>query len=82
MRVWNYFYRSDDYDKKPFDNEAGDFTSGDERDDCEAESYLSHGGNIGDNQEDFQSHPLNNVYYKKDRSQPTLNCLEERGLIQ
>lgn len=80
--MWEYFYSSDDYDKKPFDNEDGDFTPTDPTDDCEAESYLKHGGDYDDDQEYFQSHPLNNVYYKKDQSQPTITCLKERGLIQ
>lgn len=82
IRMWEYFYSSDDYDKKPFDNEDGDFTPNDPNDDCEAESYLKHGGHLYDEQEDFQSHPLNNVYYKKDMSQPTIRCLKEKGLIQ
>lgn len=79
--MWEYFYSSSDYDKKPFDNEDGEFTPNDPNDDCEAESYLKHGGDYGDDQEYFQSHPLNNVYYKKDQSQPTITCLKERGLI-
>jgi len=82
IRMWNYFYRSSDYIKKPFDNEDGEFTPGNESDDCEAESYLDHGGNWrGDDQEYFQSHPLNNVYYKANKSQPTISCLRENGLI-
>ena len=79
--MWEYFYSSDDYDKKPFDNKDGEFTPNDPNDDCEAESYINHGGGYGDDQEYFQSHPLNNVYYKKDQSQPTIACLKERGLI-
>lgn len=81
IRMWEYFYSSGDYDKKPFDNEDGDFTPNDPNDDCEANSYLKHGGDYDDDQEYFQSHPLNNVYYKKDQSQPTIACLKERGLI-
>ena len=81
IRMWEYFYSSDDYDKKPFDNENGEFTPNDPNDDCEAESYLKHGGDYGDDQEYFQSHPLNNVYYKKDQSQPTIRCLREMKLV-
>ena len=80
--MWQYFFSSGDYDKKPFDNEDGDFTPNDPTDDCEAKSYLEHGGEYGDEQEYFQSHPLNNVYYKKDQSQPTIACLKARGLFQ
>ena len=79
--MWEYFYSSDDYDKKPFDNEDGDFTPDDPSDDCESDSYLKHGGYWDDDKEEFQSHPLNNVYYKKDQSQPTINCLKEKSLV-
>ena len=79
--MWEYFYSSDDYDKKAFDNEDGDFTPNDPNDDCAAESYLKHGGYWDDDKEEFQSHPLNNVYYKKDQSQPTIACLKEKGLV-
>ena len=81
IRMWEYFYSSDDYDRKPFDNEDGGFTPNDPNDDCEANSYLKYGGSWDDDQEYFQSHPLNNVYNKKDQSQPTIRCLREKGLV-
>jgi len=79
--MWEYFFSSDDYDKKPLDNEDGEFTPSDPTDDCEADSYLRHGGYWDDDKEEFQSHPLNNVYYKKDQSQPTIACVKEMGLV-
>lgn len=81
VRIWNYFYKSSDYTKKPLDNEGGEYTS-DPIDDCEDGSFLEYGGSRDDNMEDFQSHPLNNVYVKKDKSLSTYKCLSDIGRIK
>ena len=91
-RNWEYFKNSEDYEKKLLDTAGGHFTDPD-IDDCTSNSWVPHMDNepqdaytsqewLYDYKEDFQASPLNTVYYKKDQSQPTINCLKERGLIE
>lgn len=86
IRNWKYFKRSTDYEKKPLDDKKGTYTPDDSEDDCDAGSYFEHGGSLFANEnpvpkEYFQEHPLNNVYIKKDKTQPTLKCIEQNGLV-
>ena len=83
IRNWNYFYSSNDYIKKPLDTKSGSYTD-DPSDDCAAESYRDYDLSswtheiyaTGLSKEQFQAHPLNNVFVKKDQSQPTITCLQ------
>jgi len=86
IRNWKYFKKSPDYEKKPLDDKKGTYTPDNSEDDCDAGSYFEHGGSLFANEnpvpkEYFQKHPLNNVYIKKDFTQPTLECLKANGLI-
>ena len=78
VRNWNYFSRSTDYWKKPLDNIDGDYTPDKEYDDCASGSHYAHGGD----EDNFQSHPLNQVVVKKDQSKPTHECLGQMGRIR
>lgn len=82
FRNWKYFMKSTDYIKKPLDNGKGELTPDIAEDNCSSGSYYEHGGSmfIGD-VEYFRRHPLNQLIVKKDKSQSTLQCLGENGLI-
>ena len=77
-RNWSYFSKSNDYWKKPLDNIDGDYTPDEATDDCASGSHYEHGGN----EDNFQSHPLNQVVVKKDQSKPTHECLRRMGRIR
>jgi len=86
IRNWNYFKRSSDYEKKPLDDKKGTYTPDNTEDDCDAGSYFEHGGSLFANEnpvpkEYFQKHPLNQVVVKKDKTKPTLTCIEKNGLL-
>lgn len=76
-RNWNYFYGSEDYIKAPLDTHDGQFTD-DPNDDCKS----NHSYTNGSPTMRFQQDPLNNAYYKRDQSQPTITRLRELGLIE
>lgn len=87
IRNWRYFHRSSDYIKKPLDNKQGSYTE-DTIDDCDGESHKEHDPMIPvdpktgiPTKEEYQYHPLNNVYIKKDKSKPTLECMEANDMI-
>ena len=89
FRSWSYFYYSNDYTKKPLDNEDGDYTE-DPNDDCDDGAYHEFYEENFDTwdsvtgippQDEFQAMPINNVAIKKDTSKPTLKCLDENGLL-
>ena len=87
VRNWRYFHQSNNYIKKPLDNQFGSYTD-DPVDDCDGESYKDHDPIMPvdpetgiPSQEEYQYHPLNNVYIKKDRSQPTLECMKANDMI-
>ena len=87
IRNWRYFHRSNDYEKKALDNKLGSYTDN-PADDCDGESYKEHDPMMSvdeetgiPSQEEYQYHPLNNVYIKKDRSQPTLECMKANDMI-
>ena len=82
VRIWNYFLNSPDYIKKSLDNFDGEYTPNRKEDDCEAVSFLKHGGSKTDSKEEFQNHALNNVIIKKNTSRNTINCLTDRGVYQ
>ena len=86
IRNWKYFKKSSDYEKKPLDDKKGTYTPDDKKDDCDAGSYFEHGGSLFANEdpvprEYFQKHPLNQVVIKKDKTKPTLRCIEANDLI-
>jgi GNAT superfamily N-acetyltransferase len=75
-RNWNYFYNSEEHIKAPLDTHDGQFTD-DPNDNCKSNhSYV-----YGSPKIQFQQDPLNNAYYKRDQSQPTITRLRELGLI-
>ena len=81
IRIWRYFHGSDEYEKKPLDDKKGTHTD-DPSDDCEGTSYEEHKPHVfAWSKDDFQSHPLNNVYVKKDKSLSTYRCLSDIGRI-
>ena len=83
IRIWRYFHSSNDYTKKPLDDKKGTHTPDDPSDDCEASSYEDHDPHVFSwSKDDFQSHPLNNVYVKKDKSLSTYKCLSDIGRIK
>ena len=87
IRNWRYFHRSSDYIKKPLDNSQGSYTD-DPIDDCDGQSYKDHDPIMPDDpktgiptKEEYQYHSLNNVYIKKDKSKPTLECMKANDMI-
>jgi len=76
-RNWNYFYSSEDYIKAPLDTHDGQFTD-DPNDNCQS----SHSYVYGSPMVTFQQDPLNNVYYKRDQSRPTITRLTQLGMIE
>ena len=83
IRIWRYFFSSNDYAKKPLDDKKGTHTPDDPSDDCEASSYEDHDPHVFSwSKEDFQSHPINNMYVKKDKSLSTYKCLSDIGRIK
>ena len=91
FRSWTYFYNSNDYTKKPLDNEDGDHTPDDPSDDCQAGAYHEHYEENFETwdpvwsvppKDEFQAMPINNVVIKKDKSKPILKCLDKNGLLR
>jgi len=91
FKSWEYFYYSNDYTKKPLDNEDGDHTPDDPSDDCQAGAYHEHYEENFETwdpvwsvppKDEFQAMPINNVVIKKDTSEPILRCLDESGLLR
>ena len=89
FRSWSYFYYSNDYTKKPLDNEDGDYTE-DPNDDCNDGAFHQHYEENFDTwdsvsgtppKDEFQAMPINNVVIKKDTSKPILRCLDESRLL-
>ena len=78
-KMWKYMTLNDQiYDIKGTYDYDGEQTPEDPMDDCMGiswEQHLEHWNNPN-------NHPLNHVFVKKDRSRPTIKCLEERGLIK
>ena len=78
-RMWKYMTLNDQtYDIKGSYDWDGEQTPDDPSDDCFGvawEQHLDHWNNPN-------NHPLNHVFVKKDRSRPTLACLELRKLIE
>ena len=76
-KMWKYMWKSDTYEAVETYDWDGEQTPTYKTDDCEGTSWENH---------DYgwrpEHHPLNKVYVKKDRSRPTIACLEERGLIK
>lgn len=77
-KMWKYMTLNDQtYDIKGSYDWDGEQTPDDPSDDCFGvawEEHLDHWNNPN-------NHPLNHVYVKKDRTRPTIKCLEEKGLI-
>ena len=78
-KMWKYMDRNyQTYDVKGSYDYDGEQTPEDPTDDCMSISWEQH-------TEDWlnpNNHPLNNVFVKKDKTRPTIACLEERGLIK
>ena len=78
-RMWVYMTLNDQtYDIKGSYDYDGKQTPDDPSDDCMSRSWEDYVERWDDTP---NSHPLNYVFVKKDKSRPTLACLEERGLI-
>ena len=78
-KMWKYMTLNDQtYDIKGTYDYDGEQTPDDPSDDCYGDSWKEH-------TEDWlnpNNHPLNHVFVKKDKSRPTIACLEERGMIE
>ena len=78
-KMWKYMTLNDQtYDIKGSYDFDGRLTPDDPSDDCTGRSWEQH-------TEDWRNpynHPLNHVFVKKDKSRPTIACLEERGMIE
>ena len=78
-KMWKYMTLNDQlYDIKGSYDYDGEQTPEDPLDDCMSISWEQH----VDHWKNPNNHPLNHVFVKKDRSRPTIKCLEERGLIK
>ena len=91
FKSWEYFYYSNDYEKKPLDNSDGDYTPDNPSDDCEGSAYHQHYEENFDTwdpvwstppKDEYQAMPINNVVIKKDKSKPILRCLDENDLLR
>ena len=77
-KMWKYMTLNDQtYDIKGSYDYDGEQTPDDPSDDCMSISWEWH----QDQWKDPNNHPLNHVFVKKDKTRPTIKCLEERGLI-
>ena len=87
--TWRYFNQSNEYEKKPLDDDIGSYTD-DPQDDCGGGAYEEHEPQFYANifqdgvppKKAYQSHPLNNVVVKKDKNYPTYRCLSDMGRIE
>lgn len=80
FKMWKYMTLNDQtYDIKGSYDWDGKQTPDNPFDDCESWSWTYHDGK---GWKDPNAHPLNWVFVKKDKSRPTIACLEERGMIE
>lgn len=78
-KMWKYMTLNDQtYDIKGSYDYDGEQTPDDPLDDCMGISWEQH----AEEWRNPNNHPLNHVFVKKDKSRPTIKCLEERGLIE
>mgnify|MGYP006238996351 CR=1 FL=1 len=78
-KMWKYMTLNDQtYDIKGSYDYDGEQTPEDPMDDCMGISWEQH----VDHWKNPNNHPLNHVFVKKDKTRPTIACLEERGLIK
>lgn len=79
FKMWKYMaLNNQTYDIKGCYDYDGEQTPKDPTDDCMSISWEYH----LDHWKDPNAHPLNWVFTKKDKTRPTIACLEERGLIK
>ena len=77
-KMWKYMTKNDQtYDIKGTYDWDTEQTPDDDTDDCYSNSWEVH----ADEWQNPQYHPLNQVFVKKDKTRPTIKCLEEKGLI-
>lgn len=79
FKMYDYFYRNPDkYERKYLDNMGETEPT---EDDCPAESPYDYKFYDTTETLSLSGSPLGYTYIKKDRSKPTIKCLEQRGLI-
>ena len=80
-KMWHYMWKNsspgDTYQKAGTYDWDGEQTPDYDWDDCAGHSWEDH--DYGHRPDE---HPLNQVYVKRDKSRPTINCLIEKGLIE
>ena len=78
-KMWRYMTLNDQtYDIEGTYDYDGEQTPDNPMDDCMSISWEEY----TDQWRDPNNHPLNHVFVKKDKSRPTIRCLEQRGLIK
>ena len=76
-KMWKYMWKSETYENVAIYDWDTEQTPNNPDDDCWGVAWEHTEENLQP-----EEHPLNSVFVKKDKTRPTIECLEEKGLIQ